>query len=72
MVKGICGWTDNAGNYEPLNSIFPDGVAPVVRATPGGGREDGSELMLAFRTTKSGNYMPWGVLRESWPCPFPL
>jgi len=29
-------WLDSAGNLEPQPSIFPDGVAPVVRKTPQG------------------------------------
>lgn len=32
-------WLDNAGNLEPQPSIFPDGVAPVVRSMRHGGRE---------------------------------
>lgn len=32
-------WLDSAGNLEPQPAIFPDGVAPVVRATPSGGLE---------------------------------
>ena len=32
-------WLENAGNLEPQPSIFPDGVAPVVRAMRHGGRE---------------------------------
>ncbi len=39
LVKGIGDWADNTGNLEPQPGIFPDGVAPVVRATPSGGRE---------------------------------
>ncbi len=32
-------WRDSVGNLEPQPSIFPDGVAPVVRSIPEGGRE---------------------------------
>ncbi|MEP6606914.1 MAG: hypothetical protein ABJA60_12475 [Nitrosospira sp.] len=32
-------WLDSVGNLELQQGIFPDGVAPVVRATPSGGRE---------------------------------
>ncbi len=30
-------WLDSAGHLEPQPGIFPDGVAPVVRAMSSGG-----------------------------------
>ena len=30
---------DRAGNLPPLPAVFPDQMAPIVRAAPGGGRE---------------------------------
>ena len=30
---------DRAGNLPPLAAVFPDQMAPIVRAGPGGGRE---------------------------------
>jgi putative SOS response-associated peptidase YedK len=36
LAKGLGDWNNKAGNLEPLDAIFPDGVAPVVRKTPKG------------------------------------
>jgi hypothetical protein len=38
-------WLENAGNLEPQPELFPDGVAPVVRATPGGGARTSKSAM---------------------------
>jgi putative SOS response-associated peptidase YedK len=76
-------WLDNAGNLEPQPSIFPDGVAPVVRSMHHGGRElikmrwgfpspprAKSKITTNVRNTKSKWWQPW--LQEGHRCLMPV
>ena len=36
LARAMGEWGDDTGNLEPQPSIFPDQLAPVVRATPDG------------------------------------
>ena len=70
-------WLDSAGNLEPQSAIFPDGVAPVVRSRPEGGRElskmrwgfpappnSKSSFVTNVRTTTSHFWKRW-LAREN-------
>jgi putative SOS response-associated peptidase YedK len=76
-------WLDSAGNLEPQPGIFPDGVAPVVRATPSGGREllkmrwgfpsppqAKSKYTTNVRKTTSNFWKPW--LKPEYRCLVPV
>ena len=39
LARAMGEWLDETGNFQPLPSVFPNQVAPVVRSTPNGGRE---------------------------------
>ena len=64
-------WKDSVGNLEPQPSIFPDGVAPVVRKTATGREllnmrwgfppppQAKSPYTTNIRETKKGFWKPW-------------
>ena len=71
LAKGLGDWDNKAGNLELLDAIFPDGVAPVVRATPKGRElvkmrwgfpsppQAKSPYTTNVRNTKSGWWRTW-------------
>ncbi len=83
LAKAMGGdWKDNSGNLEPQPSIFPDGVAPVVRNTATG-REllkmrwgfpspptSKSPLTTNVRKTTSNFWKPW--LKREHRCLVPV
>jgi putative SOS response-associated peptidase YedK len=72
---------DGTGNQPPLPAVFPDQMAPVVRASRAGGREmlamrwglpppqAGLRPVTNIRNTASDWWLPW--LDERWRCLVP-
>lgn len=84
LARAIGEWTDHTGNLQPLPSVFPDQLAPVVRATPDGGRELirmrwgfppppklGNRPVTNVRNTKSNWWRAW-LEKPEYRCLVPV
>jgi len=72
---------DSAGNLPPMPSVFPDGVAPVIRSAPGGRQlltmrwgfpppPKGYQPVTNIRNVSSPYWRPW--LQPEYRCLVPV